>query len=135
MDVSPVPRRYVCASHVNAQRIYRYVMLAAQSSFKGKSDRDKYEKAMRLKGCIGKIRADYTKNLKSKVTPCRTHPRYLCLSACALPTPNRYDCSSSSRPGPTPLYPPLVPSPRARVMMTRLPPRRRSSVSWRRPCG
>ncbi len=41
-------------------------MLAAQSSFKGKSDRDKYGKAMRLKGCIGKIRADYKKNLTSK---------------------------------------------------------------------
>lgn len=41
-------------------------MLAAQSSFKGKSDRDKYGKAMRLKGCIGKIRADYKKNLASK---------------------------------------------------------------------
>lgn len=44
----------------------RYVMLAASSSFKGKSDREKYSKAMRLKGCIGKIRADYKKNLTSK---------------------------------------------------------------------
>ena len=44
----------------------KYVMLAAQSSFKGKSDRSKYEKAMRLKGAIGKIRADYKKNLNSK---------------------------------------------------------------------
>ena len=48
--------------------VSRYVMLAAQSSFKGKSDRDKYEKAMRLKGCIDKIRDDYTTNLTSKDT-------------------------------------------------------------------
>ena len=41
-------------------------MLAAQSSFKGKSDRNKYGKAMRLKGCIEKIRSDYKKNLGSK---------------------------------------------------------------------
>ena len=34
----------------------KYVMLAAQSSFKGKSDRDKYGKAMRLKGAIDKVR-------------------------------------------------------------------------------
>jgi len=51
-------------SHVH--HCYRYVMLAASSSFKGKSDREKYSKAMRLKGCIGKIRADYKKNLTSK---------------------------------------------------------------------
>jgi DNA topoisomerase-1 len=44
----------------------KYVMLAAQSSFKGKSDRDKYGKAMRLKGAIEKIRSDYRKNLSSK---------------------------------------------------------------------
>jgi DNA topoisomerase I len=44
----------------------RYMMLAAQSSFKGKSDCDKYGKAMRLKGCIDKIRSDYKKNINSK---------------------------------------------------------------------
>ena len=41
-------------------------MLAAQSSFKGKSDMQKYDKAMRLKGCIHKIRADYKRHLNAK---------------------------------------------------------------------
>ena len=43
----------------------KYVMLNASSSFKGKSDREKYEKARRLDKLIGKIRKDYTKGLKS----------------------------------------------------------------------
>ncbi|CAM9788301.1 unnamed protein product, partial [Chrysoparadoxa australica] len=43
----------------------KYVMLAASSSFKGKSDKSKYDKAMRLKGHIEKIRADYESNLKN----------------------------------------------------------------------
>jgi DNA topoisomerase-1 len=38
----------------------KYVMLAAQSSFKGKSDRDKYGKAMRLKGAIDKVMMYYS---------------------------------------------------------------------------
>ncbi len=47
----------------------KYVMLAASSSFKGKSDMEKYDKAARLKQCIGKIRSDYEANLgKSKKT-------------------------------------------------------------------
>lgn len=41
------------------------MMLAASSSFKGKSDMAKYDKAMKLKGFIEKIRADYTKKLSS----------------------------------------------------------------------
>jgi len=44
----------------------KYVYLANSSMFKGKSDRDKYEKARKLKKYIGKIRKDYTKNLKSQ---------------------------------------------------------------------
>jgi DNA topoisomerase-1 len=44
----------------------KYMQLAAQSSFKGKSDRSKYNKATKLCGNIDKIRADYKKNLKSK---------------------------------------------------------------------
>ncbi|KAH9090050.1 hypothetical protein Ae201684P_014915 [Aphanomyces euteiches] len=44
----------------------KYVWLAASSSFKGKADMEKYEKARRLKKCIGKIRKDYTEGLKSK---------------------------------------------------------------------
>lgn len=43
----------------------KYMMLAASSSFKGKSDMAKYDKAMKLKGFIEKIRADYTKKLSS----------------------------------------------------------------------
>jgi DNA topoisomerase-1 len=39
---------------------------SSSSSFKGKSDRDKYGKAIRLKSSIGKIRADYKKNLTKK---------------------------------------------------------------------
>jgi len=57
---------WLASWHENILKQNKYVMLAAQSSFKGKSDRDKYAKAMRLKGCIGKIRADYKKNLGSK---------------------------------------------------------------------
>lgn len=41
------------------------MMPAAGSSFKGKSDMAKYDKAMKLKGFIEKIRADYTKKLSS----------------------------------------------------------------------
>ncbi|POM75189.1 DNA topoisomerase [Phytophthora palmivora] len=44
----------------------KYVFFAASSSFKGKSDLAKYEKARRLKNCIDKIRRDYTKGLKAK---------------------------------------------------------------------
>lgn len=44
----------------------KYVWLAASSSFKGKSDMAKYEKARRLKNCIEKIRKDYVKGLKAK---------------------------------------------------------------------
>lgn len=44
----------------------KYVWLAASSSFKGKSDLEKYEKARRLKKFIDKIRKDYQKGLKAK---------------------------------------------------------------------
>lgn len=43
----------------------KYMMLAASSSFKGKSDVRKYDKAMKLKGFIEKIRKDYTAKLSS----------------------------------------------------------------------
>jgi DNA topoisomerase I len=42
------------------------MQLAAQSSFKGKSDRSKYNKAAMLCKNIGKIRKSYKKDLKSK---------------------------------------------------------------------
>jgi len=44
----------------------KYMQLAAMSSFKGKSDRSKYNKAARLCGNIEKIRRDYKKNLLAK---------------------------------------------------------------------
>lgn len=43
----------------------KYVMLAAMSSLKGKSDRDKYGKAIKLMSYIGRIRADYRRNMTS----------------------------------------------------------------------
>ncbi|CAN0346831.1 unnamed protein product, partial [Discosporangium mesarthrocarpum] len=43
----------------------KYMMLAASSSFKGKSDMAKYDKAMKLMGFIEKIREDYCRNLGS----------------------------------------------------------------------
>ncbi len=45
---------------------FKYVWLAASSGFKGKSDRDKYEKARKLKKYISKIRKDYEKRLKAR---------------------------------------------------------------------
>ncbi len=44
----------------------KYVWLAASSSFKGRGDLAKYEKARKLKKYIVKIRADYERNLQSK---------------------------------------------------------------------
>ena len=44
----------------------KYMQLAAQSSFKGKSDRSKYNKAALLCDNIDKIRANYKKKLTSK---------------------------------------------------------------------
>ena len=43
----------------------KYVMLAANSSLKGKSDFNKFHKAMQLKGCIDKVRRDYQRHLDS----------------------------------------------------------------------
>eukprot|EP01035_Chromulina_nebulosa_P019225 gene19225-25076_t len=56
---------WLCSWNENVQNQIKYVMLAASSSFKGKSDLDKYEKAIRLKACIGKVRKDYTDKINS----------------------------------------------------------------------
>jgi DNA topoisomerase-1 len=61
---------WLCQWSENVQNQTKYVMLAASSSFKGKSDMEKYQKAINLKACIGKIRADYTSKIKSGV---KTH--------------------------------------------------------------
>lgn len=55
---------WLCGWTENVQSQNKYVMLAASSSFKGKSDRDKYGKAIKLKTHIDKIRADYTSKIK-----------------------------------------------------------------------
>ena len=58
---------WLCAWQENVQQQHKYVMLAASSSFKGKSDLEKYDKAIRLSKYIGKVRRDYTTKIKSKV--------------------------------------------------------------------
>ncbi|GAV87263.1 Topoisom_I domain-containing protein/Topoisom_I_N domain-containing protein/Topo_C_assoc domain-containing protein [Cephalotus follicularis] len=45
---------------------FKYVFLAASSSLKGQSDKEKYEKARKLKDFIKNIRAAYTKDFTSK---------------------------------------------------------------------
>ncbi|OAY28419.1 DNA topoisomerase 1 alpha isoform X1 [Manihot esculenta] len=45
---------------------FKYVFLAASSSLKGQSDKEKYEKARKLKDYIDNIRAAYQKDFKSK---------------------------------------------------------------------
>lgn len=58
--------QWLCQWTENINNQNKYMQLAAQSSFKGKSDRSKYNKAAKLCGNINKIRADYKKNLTSK---------------------------------------------------------------------
>jgi len=60
--------QWMCTWHENINNQVKYVMLAAQSSFKGKSDRSKYNKASLLCDNIENIRADYKKKLISKQT-------------------------------------------------------------------
>jgi DNA topoisomerase I len=52
----------------NINGAYKYVMLAANSTIKGKSDLAKFEKARELKKHIDRIRKDYTKDLKADKT-------------------------------------------------------------------
>ncbi|KAK7258180.1 hypothetical protein RIF29_32686 [Crotalaria pallida] len=47
-------------------KLFKYVFLAASSSLKGQSDKEKYEKARMLKDYIGNIRAAYTKDFTNK---------------------------------------------------------------------
>ena len=54
--------------HENVMNGTKYVWLSASSGFKGRGDRDKYEKARRLKQCIHKIRTNYTKNMQKNKT-------------------------------------------------------------------
>ncbi len=57
--------QWLCSWIENVQSQNKYVQLAAASTFKGKSDRDKYTKAITLKKHIGKVRRDYTKKIAS----------------------------------------------------------------------
>ena len=50
----------------NVQNQIKYVMLNPSSKLKGEKDMMKYEKARQLKSSIGKIRENYTADLKSK---------------------------------------------------------------------
>ena len=43
----------------------KYLFLAAESKLKGQNDQMKYERARRLKACIGKVRADYMKLMET----------------------------------------------------------------------
>lgn len=57
---------WIAGWHENVMGDNKYVYLAASSSFKGESDKSKYEKARRLRRFIDKIRAHYTAALSSK---------------------------------------------------------------------
>ncbi|RYH31079.1 hypothetical protein EON65_03490 [archaeon] len=46
---------WLCSWNENVNNSVKYVMLNASSSFKGKSDMDKYGKAIKLKHCIHKV--------------------------------------------------------------------------------
>ncbi|RLM62340.1 DNA topoisomerase 1-like [Panicum miliaceum] len=48
------------------QKDFKYVFLAASSSLKGQSDKEKYEKSRKLKDHIQNIRDNYTKDFRSK---------------------------------------------------------------------
>ena len=67
---------WLCKWEENILGSTKYVMLAASSSFKGKSDTDKYQKAIRLKHCIADVRKDYTTKIKSKVRTFRSSLSY-----------------------------------------------------------
>ena len=58
---------WLCNWQESVQNQNKYVMLAASSSFKGKSDMEKYTKAINLKKHIHKVRKDYTTKMKSSV--------------------------------------------------------------------
>lgn len=58
--------QWLCQWKENINNQVKYMQLAAQSSFKGKSDRSKYNKAALLCGNIDKIRSNYKKKLTAK---------------------------------------------------------------------
>lgn len=66
-DIRHDPRgQWLATWKENINNQSKYMQLAAQSSFKGKSDRSKYNKAAKLCDKIVDIRKSYKKSLKSK---------------------------------------------------------------------
>ena len=63
--------QWLCQWKENINNQVKYMQLAAQSSFKGKSDRSKYNKAALLCHNIDKIRASYKKKLTNKSSEVR----------------------------------------------------------------
>lgn len=59
---------WLCNWTENVQNQSKYVQLAASSTFKGKSDQDKYGTAIQLRGCIDEVRKNYIDNLDSTVS-------------------------------------------------------------------
>ncbi|KAL9556926.1 hypothetical protein MBANPS3_001637 [Mucor bainieri] len=55
----------------NVNGAIKYVFLAATSTWKGQSDMQKFEKARELKKYVAKIRADYNRDLKDKLSEVR----------------------------------------------------------------
>jgi len=55
----------------NVNENIKYVFLAANSTLKGQSDFKKFEKARELKDIVAKIREDYNRDMKSKITAIR----------------------------------------------------------------
>ena len=60
-----------CSSLYISVPHYVSLSLCLSTCLQGKSDMDKYGKAIQLKGCIDKVRKDYTKKIKQEV---RTTP-------------------------------------------------------------
>eukprot|EP00494_Astrolonche_serrata_P024841 UN25101 len=57
---------YIAKWDENINGARKFVYLHSSSRFKGRADMEKYEKARKLKKCIGSIRHDYTMKLSSK---------------------------------------------------------------------
>ncbi|CAG9536054.1 unnamed protein product [Cercopithifilaria johnstoni] len=57
---------WLCSWTDNILGSIKYIMLNPSSKIKGEKDYEKFETARRLKGIVGNIRENYTKDLKSK---------------------------------------------------------------------
>ena len=76
------------------------VWLSANSSWKGMSDKAKYEKARTLKEHIGKVRTDYMQGMRSgDIEAQQKSVAVYLIDRCGPPTP----CLAATAPGPLPL--------------------------------